>query len=47
MELLIYFLSSLSTFCSMSDNFNDLLMNLQGPVGGGKSLFDSPMGGGG
>ena len=29
----------------MSDDLNDLLMDLQGPGGGGKSLFDSPMGG--
>ena len=29
----------------MSDDLNDLLMDLQGPGGDGKSIFDSPMGG--
>ena len=30
--------------CAMSVDLNDLLKDLQGPGGGGKSLFDLPMG---
>ena len=47
MELLVYFLLFISSMLAMSsDNLTDLLKDLhQGPGDGGKSLFDSPMGG--